>query len=176
MPDTPPTLTHFITGFSAGGPDVACSGGTGRGTNNVGSVTCFACRRTPEFLAEQGVGAATPVKLSGVMANSKDMQALAAGAREYNLTASRNHRGMYSVEESIHHGDYRSLRTVEVYDITTATIDGILMSSAYCYGSWQNPENPEHRTRRRTALARLVDDLRHGRTNRDIGWSTFRLV
>lgn len=94
----------------------------------------------------------------------------------FDLPAHRNHRNMYTVEEFIHHGNYRSLRTVEVYDITVATVDGILMSSAYCYGSWQHPENPGHLEHRRAALKQLVADLKAGETNRAIGWSTFRLL
>jgi hypothetical protein len=82
---------------------------------------------------------------------------------------------MYTVEEVIHHGDYRSTRRVEVYDITPSTIDGILMSSAYCYGSWARADAPfaEHRA---AVLKALVKDLRSGIENRAVGWSTFRLI
>lgn len=88
----------------------------------------------------------------------------------------RNQRGMYTIEEVIHHGDYRSTRHVEVYDINTVTVDAILQSSAYCYGSWRNPDNPDYAGHRRVALVQLVSDLNHGVTNRSIGWSTFRTI
>ena len=87
----------------------------------------------------------------------------------------KNERGNYTIEEVIHYGEYRHSRHVEVYDITVATIDGVLMSSAYCYGSWADAE-PQFAEHRRAALVQLVDDLRSGVTNRAIGWSTFRLI
>jgi hypothetical protein len=89
--------------------------------------------------------------------------------------AAKNHRGMFTIEEVIHHGDYRSQRYVEVYALNETTVDAVLISSAYCYGSWAHAEHPytEHRA---AALKQLVDDLLHGRTNRSIGWSTFRLI
>ena len=199
MPDTPSTtLTHlFADGrllTSACGLDMLDEKSTGGGgTVHTGQVTCFACRRSrPFYLAQQlqGVGASTPlpqrvapppltppVKLSGVMADSEEMQTLAkrAAEHEFKLADHRNHRNMYSIEESIHHGEYRSLRVVEVYDVNPVTVDAVLISSAYCYGSWLDPNGP-HSDVRRTHLFELVEDLRHGRTNRVIGRSTFRLV
>lgn len=97
-------------------------------------------------------------------------------AEPFDLAAHRNVRGMYTIEETIHHGNYLSTRQVEVYAITVQTVDAVLMSSAYCYGSWDNPENPDHRDHRRQALRQLVTDLRNGVTNRSVGWSTFRLL
>jgi hypothetical protein len=35
------------------------------------------------------------------------------------------------IQESIHHGDYRHKRVIEVYALTPLTVKGILMSSAY---------------------------------------------
>lgn len=88
----------------------------------------------------------------------------------------KNERGNYVIEEVIHHGEYRNTRRVEVYAINETTVDAVLQSSAYCYGSWKHPENPSHELHRRTALARLVADLNEGRENRHIGWSTFRTI
>ncbi|UOK18415.1 hypothetical protein SEA_BRUHMOMENT_99 [Arthrobacter phage BruhMoment] len=142
-------------------------------SRNPGEVTCFACRKTLAFKqAQKGGRTSDPIKLSGVMADDAALNDLAAAA----FRESKNERGMYVVEELIHHGNYRSTRRVEVYDVTASTMDGVLMSSAYCYGSWQNPENPDHTKHRRDALLQLVDDLRHLRTNRSIGWSTFRIL
>ena len=77
----------------------------------------------------------------------------------------KNERGMYVVEEVIHHGDYRSVRRVEVYALTKQTIDGILISSAYGY------EGIAEKYRERMLL-----DLQEGHVNRTIGWSTFRVL
>lgn len=88
--------------------------------------------------------------------------------------AQKNGRGMYVVEEVIHHGDYRSVRRVEVYDLNEATVDAIVQSSAYCYGSWAHAD--EYREHRAAALRQLVEDLKAGRVNRHIGWSTFRTI
>lgn len=87
----------------------------------------------------------------------------------------RNERGMYVIEEVIHHGQYRSVRHVEVYDLNETTVDGVLISSAYCYGSWADPAS-RHAETRRPALLALVEDLRAGRENLSIGWSTFRTL
>lgn len=86
----------------------------------------------------------------------------------------KNERGNYTIEEVIHHGEYRNTRRVEVYDITPVTVDAVLISSAYCYGSWLDSD--QYAEVRRAALATLVDDLKHGRVNRAIGWSTFRTI
>lgn len=92
--------------------------------------------------------------------------------------AQKSHeRGMYVVEEVIHHGNYRTVRRVEVYDLNEVTVDAVLQSSAYCYGSWAGPqENPIYTEHRNAALKRLVADLKRGRVNRSIGWSTFRVL
>lgn len=184
MPDTPSTSTliHFIVQPT---PDrawrLACSGQqwAGDGTSNVGEVTCFACRKTPAFKQAQRVDAVVaqlPIKLSGVMADDAHLAALREEAEaKFDLNESRNERRMFTIEEFIHHGDYRSRRFVEVYDINPVTVDAVLQSSAYCYGSWAHAE-PPHTEVRRAHLHQLVDDLRHGRTNRAIGWSTFRLL
>jgi hypothetical protein len=82
---------------------------------------------------------------------------------------------MYVIEEFIHHGDYRSRRYVEVYAINIATVDAVLQASAYAYGSWWDADSP-HAAARRPKLLALVEDLKHGRVNRCIGWSTFRLI
>lgn len=89
--------------------------------------------------------------------------------------AQKNAGGMYAVQEVIHHGDYRSSRLVEVYDLNETTVDAILQSSAYCYGSWANAE-PQFHEHRAAALKNLVEDLKQGRVNRSIGWSTFRVL
>jgi hypothetical protein len=182
MPEPTSTLIHFRWPDKPLGP-AACGAQYDGRTSSPGEVTCFACRRTPVFLQEQGVGTPTPLPqremprlLKDIVTEDPELSAMNERAWKAALPAAKNSRGMYVIEEVIHHGEYRSTRRVEVYDITTATIDGILMSSAYCYGSWQEPENPGHRDHRRGALKQLVSDLRHGVTNRAIGWSTFRLI
>ena len=80
---------------------------------------------------------------------------------------------MFVIEEFIHHGDYRSRRRVEVYALNAVTVNAVIESSAYCYDSWLN--NPEYPTRT-AKLHALVEDLKALRTNRTIGWSTFRLI
>jgi hypothetical protein len=91
--------------------------------------------------------------------------------------ARKNDRGMYVVQELIHHGNYRSLRRVEVYELNEVTVDAILQSSAYCYGSFAGPqENPLYTAPRNAHLKHLVSDLKRGRVNRSIGWSTFRVL
>jgi len=171
MPE--PTIIHFTKGNLT--PVCGADGTVIHTSDWPGEVTCFICRKTPSFKRAQlasGVGTPTPIKLSGVMADDEALNDLAAAA----FRESKNGRGMYVVEEFIHHGNYRSTRRVEVYDVTASTMDGVLMSSAYCYGSWQNPEDERHTKHRRDALMQLVDDLRHLRTNRSIGWSTFRII
>ena len=193
MPDTPSTtLIHFTTPALLKVGETACKQDhrSHQVSSSPGDVTCFACRKSPPFLTRQGgrnsdplpqrvapPPLTPPVKLSGIMADSEQMQALAkrAAEHEFKLTDQRNHRNMYSIEETIHHGEYRSTRTVEVYDINPVTVDAVLISSAYCYGSWLDPDGP-HSEVRRPKLFELVEDLKHGRTNRVIGWSTFRLV
>lgn len=233
MPAEPTeTLSHYITGFDDRyGPEFACGAPSGRGNTNLGRVTCFACRNTKEFKADQlvegggppplihfieyavaeytlcndtgTVGTVTmscdkvtcprcrasttfkriekdqrgPAPFSQVIAEDPALQALAERAEASRaLQSRRNLRGMFVIEERIHHGEYRSVRRVEVYAINVLTVDGVLMSSAYGYGSWQNPENPAHTEVRRAKLRQLVEDLKAGRENRDIGWSTFKLV
>lgn len=184
MPAEPTTtLVHYKTRPGAKAPTIACGAAPLRisyYSEEVGKVTCFACRRTEVFKQDQlteGVEPPTPIKLSGVMAGSEEMFDLAAKAAAASwLKAQRNERGMYVIEEVIHHGDYRSQRRVEVYAINVVTVDAIIQSSAYSYGSWLHPENPKHTEVRRAKLRGLVEDLKAGRVNRDIGWSTFRLI
>jgi hypothetical protein len=78
---------------------------------------------------------------------------------------------MIRIEEVIHHGDYRSRRVVEVYAINAVTVDAVLTSSAYCYSSKLNGSEKAQQM-----LAGLVEDLKAGRENRSIGWSTFRVI
>jgi hypothetical protein len=163
------TLIHFAKGNLT--PACRDHGDEITTSTRHGEVTCFACRKSAAFL-EYPKGVGTPTPLDQVIAESPEMQELSARA----LAALwRNERGMYTVEETIHHGDYRSTRRVEVYDITPSTVDGILMSSAYCYGSWARADAPyaEHRA---AVLKALVKDLRSGIENRSVGWSTFRLT
>lgn len=179
MSDThhPPTLTHFIVQPT---PEqtwhLACTGNqwSGDGTGEPGQVTCFACRNSTAFKAAQrGVEAPTPpVKLSGVMADTEQLQRLMDDV----LKACRNERGMYVIEETIHHGDYRSVRRVEVHAVNAVTVDAVIQSSAYAYGSWLNPENPDYKEVRNAKLHELVADLRALRVNRSVGWSTFRII
>lgn len=89
--------------------------------------------------------------------------------------AEKNERDMYAVEELIHHGNYISRRTVEVYALNEVTVDAIIQSSAYCYGSWKNPD-VTYESLRPSHLEHLVQDLKEGRVNRSIGWSTFRVL
>lgn len=176
MPDTPSTtLIHYLPSPAA--TVFACGATAGNGAADSGGVTCFACRNTPEFRQDQlRVGGSTPLKLSGIMADDEHLTALAEKAKAYEWLASmKNDRDMFTIQEVIHHGDYRSIRRVEVYAINDTTVDAVLQSSAYCYGSWLHAE-PQYAEHRRAALKQLVDDLKHGRENRAIGWSTFRLT
>lgn len=183
MPDTENTLTHFTV--NGGPPPCGTEWNDVMNLSNThGRVTCFACRRTPVFIESQrGVGGPTP--LGEVIAADPELSALADEARRRELearaaqemvAAARNERGMYVIEESIHHGDYRSTRRVEVYAINFVTVDAIIQSSAYGYGSWLHPANPDHTKARSAMLLDLVADLKSGRTNRNIGWSTFRTI
>lgn len=79
---------------------------------------------------------------------------------------------MVKIEEVIHHGDYHSRRVVEVWSINEITVDAVITSSAYCYQTYQGSDNP----RREERLHELVEDLKAGRENRSIGWSTFRVI
>jgi hypothetical protein len=174
-----PTLIHWYT--PRGTPVLACgeylSLAGGRHTTEVGQVTCFACRKTEKFKqAQLGEGVGTPTPLAEVIAADPDLSALQAEAEARTTVPRRNLRGMYVIEETIHHGSYRSTRRIEVYAINVLTVDAILQSSAYAYGSWQNPENPAHTEVRRTQLRHLVEDLKAGRENKQIGWSTFRTI
>lgn len=173
MPDsTPATLKHQRDPIH---PlrEALCGERYGWRTSNPGEVTCFACRRHVNFNTEWGVGTPTPpVKLSGVMLSDDGLQRL----MDEVLKSCRNERGMFVIEESIHHGEYRSTRRVEVHAINAVTVDAVIQSSAYAYGSWLHPDNPEHKEARNTQLHQLVADLRTLRINRSIGWSTFRLI
>lgn len=176
MPDNKPV--HYRTKAGAQAPTIACGAHPLRiawATPDPGRVTCFGCRRTEVFKAEQleGVEPPTPpVKLSGVMLSDDGLQRLMDDV----LKSCRNERGMYVIEESIHHGEYRSVRRVEVHAINAVTVDAVIQSSAYAYGSWLHPDNPEHKEARNTQLHQLVADLRTLRINRSIGWSTFRII
>jgi hypothetical protein len=184
MPDTAP-IVHFIERRSS--ERTVCNilndstpPGWPTTTEDPGRVTCFACRRSPEFsTAQQGVGAPTPLPQRQTPKLLRDIiaedPALSETAAKAWLSQCRNHRGMYTIQEVIHHGDYISERIVEVYDVNETTVDAVLQSSAYCYGSWAHAE-PPYTGHRKAALATLVQDLRHGRENRSIGWSTFRLI
>lgn len=170
MPEQPPPTIHYGT------PASALTAFCGEAEHHEvstepGEVTCFACRKSPAFKRAQL--ASPPVPLAEVIADTPELEKLRV---EANLRGMKNERGMYVIEESIHHGDYRSIRRVEVYEINEATVNAVLISSAYCYGDWANETNPGYRHHRRQALATLVKDLRHLRENRSIGWSTFRLI
>lgn len=171
MPDTASTLIHFTTPALLKFRQTAClqESNSPLVTDEVGQVTCFACRKSGPFLVRQGEGVRVPVPLAEI--EPPGLRRLMDDV----LKACRNERGMYVIEESIHHGDYRSVRRVEVYDINAVTVDAVIVSSAYTYGSWLDPDSP-HATGRRPKLFDLVDDLRSLRTNRVIGWSTFRLI
>lgn len=183
MPESPSTLIHWHPAANVGGRAV-CDASSGGVAEQPGLVTCFACRNNTLFKqAQQGVGTPTPLPqremprlLKDIVAEDHTLTEMESRAWQAALPAARNSRGMYVIEESIHHGDYRSTRRVEVYGINAVTVDCIIQSSAYCYGSWLHPENPDHKQARNTKLHQLVEDLRHGRTNRTVGWSTFRLI
>lgn len=175
MPATPlTTLIHYAPDAQTGGR-AAC--GTFAPTDNElagitarhGMVTCFACRRSPQFLTDQGVGNPTP--LPEVIADTPELQRLMDDV----LKACRNDRGMYVIEEAIHHGDYRSVRRCEFHDITALTVNTMLISSPYSYGDWLDPAAP-HAVVRRPKVFELVADLRALRPHRGIGWSTFTTI
>lgn len=174
MPTHPPTLIHFTNSMFLAGA-TGCGDTDGMVSATPGRVTCFACRKSEAFKQAQVKGELR--LLRDVIEEDPALAALAdkAAARAW-LKAQRNDRGMFTIEEFIHHGDYRSTRRVEVYAINAVTVDAVIQSSAYCYGSWLNPENPDHKQVRNTKLHQLVEDLKAGRTNRDVGWSTFRLI
>lgn len=73
------------------------------------------------------------------------------------------------IQEKIHHGDYINVRVVEVHAINRNTVDGILISSAYCYGSYQGSVREQKR------LDDLIEDLKAGEKGY-IGWSTFEVI
>lgn len=116
-------------------------------------------------------GVEVPTPLRDVIEETPELQRLAKDA----LKACRNERGMYVIEEFIHHGDYRSTRRVEVFALNAVTVDAVIQSSAYGYGSWMD-EHSEHYGARSVKLRALVEDLKALRTNRTIGWSTFRIL
>jgi hypothetical protein len=172
------TPVHYKTPNRSAAPTIACGAHPLRisyYSEDPGRVTCFACRKTAIFKGDQllGVGAPTPpIKLSGVMTEAPGLTRLMGDV----LKSCRNERGMYVIEETIHHGEYRSTRRVEVHAINAVTVDAVIQSSAYAYGSWLHPDNPEHKQVRNTQLHQLVADLKALRTNRCIGWSTFRII
>lgn len=68
------------------------------------------------------------------------------------------------IRETLHHGDYRNVRTVEVYKLTSHSLAGVLMSSAYVYLDME----PER-------LKRMISELETtGLTQ--LGWSDFEIV
>lgn len=145
----------------------------GTWSTEPGRVTCFRCRTTPAFKAAQLDH--EPWTIGQVLADANHDVAELARRAETEAKPRRNERGMYTIEEVIHHGDYRTTRRVEVYSITETTVDAVLQSSAYCYGSWARADAPyaEHRA---AVLKALVADLNAGRPNMTIGWSTFRTI
>lgn len=72
------------------------------------------------------------------------------------------------VRETIHHGNYRNVRVMEVYALNAVTVDALVQSSAYCYGSLT--EGPQ-----RARLEALVAALKAGRVAQ-IGWSDFEVI
>lgn len=89
------------------------------------------------------------------------------------LAPLRNHRGMFVVQETIHHGDVFIQRRMEVPRLDPMIAAALVMSSPYNYGDWfAGPDVMDVRTEK---LRTLVDDLRNFRRNRSIGWSTFNL-
>jgi hypothetical protein len=165
MPDTPSTLIHYRAPGTTG---TACDQhnpeAVQHSDTDPGGVTCFACRKTDIFKAGQmRVGTPTPLPqrqapklLKDIVAEDPELSELERKAWKAALPAAKNCRGMYVIEEFIHHGEYRSTRRVEVYDINAVTVDAVIQSSAYCYGSWLHPENPDHKQPRNTKLHQLV--------------------
>lgn len=68
------------------------------------------------------------------------------------------------IQETIHHGDYRHKRVIEVHALTMDTVAGVLMSSPYAY----------------TKLSRdQVDDVMANLQEQgaaQLGWSNFEIV
>lgn len=149
-------------------------------TSEVGRVTCFICRKSPVFKALQEGGRTTdPLPLGQVIAEDAELTELARRAKaRAALEEMRNQRGMFTIKEVIHHGQYYKVRYVEVASIDPVTVNAVLMSSPYCYGDWLKPEliDPESNLARIKHVHQLVEDLRQRRENRSIGWSTFTLV
>lgn len=170
----PPTLVHYA---NPPGSVALC---TLRGTvtivtsDNPAAVNCFSCRRK---LREGGRDTdplpqrVAPKSLRQIMDETPEVKRL----RDDVLKACRNERGMYVIEEFIHHGDYRSKRRVEVYEVNRDTVNAVIESSAYCYGSFKK-NNSWADVTRNEILDALVQDLRALRTNRTISWSTFRII
>lgn len=72
------------------------------------------------------------------------------------------------IREKIHHGNYRHERVVEVYALNAVTVDAVVQSSAYCYGSLS--EGPQ-----KARLDALVADLKAGKVAQ-LGWSDFEVI
>lgn len=89
------------------------------------------------------------------------------------LAPLRNHRNMFVVKETIHHGDVFIQRHMEVPRLNAMIAGALIMSSPYNYGDWF--AGPDSSSVRSEKLHTLVDDLRNFRPNRSIGWSTFIL-
>lgn len=171
MSEVPSPIIHFKSPAIPGRTACSLRGTvTIESTRKPADVTCHVCKRQGCFkVANKGVE--TPTPLRDVVAETPELQRLSKDA----LKACRNERGMYVIEESIHHGDYRSTRRVEVFAINMITVDAVIQSSAYNYESWNDPHSP-HYEARSTKLRLLVEDLKALRTNRMVGWSTFRIL
>lgn len=171
MSEVSPPIIHFKSPAIPG--RTACSlRGTViiESTRDPARVTCPTCKRQGCYkVANKGVE--TPTPLRDVVEETPELQRLTKDA----LKACRNERGMYVIEEFIHHGDYRSTRRVEVYALNETTVDAVIQSSAYCYDSWADRTSP-HYEARIIKLRALVEDLKALRTNRLVGWSTFRIL
>jgi hypothetical protein len=75
---------------------------------------------------------------------------------------------MFKIQETISHGDYRSVRVMEVYAINGVTVDALVQSSAYCYGSLANDKD-------QNKLDAIVDGLKSGKRVA-LGWSDFKVI
>lgn len=71
---------------------------------------------------------------------------------------------MIRIKETIHHGEYRSKRFVEVHAINELTVRGILMSSPY-------PSTNPNQTRLEAMIANLKEQ---GKAQH--GWADYEIV
>lgn len=72
------------------------------------------------------------------------------------------------IREKIHHGNYRHERVVEVYAINNVTVDAVVQSSAYCYGTLSTGAG-------QARLEALVAALKAGKVAQ-LGWSDFEVI